>query len=139
MVVITFLLIDKILENKTEYNYEYLANLFNISLQYLETPSSKEDFTAFTNNIRGYSYHGDDSTEELKPLIDEGTKIDDENSRDNNIHLITKLVERASIFLNDKKITLGLSNNGQEFIVKSLFSIITKNINFLKYDFEKDS
>ena len=127
------------MENRSEYNYEYLAKLFNISLQYLETSSSKKDVMAFTKNTRGYSYHGDDSTEELEPLLDDGTKIDDENSGDNNIVLITKLVERAKSFLNDKNITLGLSDNRQEFIVKSLFSMITKNINFLKYDFEKDS
>ena len=58
---------------------------------------------------------------------------DHENSSTN---LMTKLVERTNKFLTRKNISLGLSNNTQNLIVKTLLSTITENINFLKYDFE---
>ena len=108
-------------------------------MQYLETPTSKEDVTVFPKNTRDYSNPGDKNTEKLEHLLDDGIEIDDNNSIDSNMHLITKLVERTKIFLNHKNISLGVANKGQETIVKNIFSMITKNVNFLKYDFESNS
>ena len=60
----------------------------------------------------------------------------EDGNENSSISLMTKLVERTNKFLKRKNISLGLSNNTQELIVKNLLSTIAENINFLRYDFE---
>ena len=60
----------------------------------------------------------------------------EEDYENSNTGLMTKLVDRTNKFLKRKNISLGLSNNTQELIVKTLLSTITQNINFLRYDFK---
>ena len=76
--------------------------------------------------------------EASRPITGNENKHINNDSKNFSISQINKLVERTNKFLSTKNISLGLSKNIQELAVKNLFSTITENIKFLKYDYENN-
>ena len=103
---------------------------------YTGLPTSKDEIITIQTNISSINRKVENNDySELKLVNGDKTKNNEEDHEKRSTSLMFKLVERTNKFLKRKNISLGLSNETQKLLVKSLISTITENINFLRYDF----
>ena len=103
---------------------------------YTGLPTSKDEIITIQTNISSINRKVENNDySEFELVNGDKTKNNEEDHEKRSTSLMFKLVERTNKFLKRKNISLGLSNETQKLIVKSLLSTITENINFLRYDF----